>query len=246
MVYAEGLGDDWCEWSAVKDSDCITTGEGGGEDTEAVCFTLYTEASGEEALSLKAALAMVEDGTITDETQIYCDEEAFPFGDWTAWSDCSYVFGVGQAPDGCAPVCFTLYTEASGEEALSLEEALAMVEDGTITDETQIYCDEEAFPFGDWTAWSDCCYVFGVGQAPDGCAPVCFTLYTDTGDGEEFSLEQAMEMLAEGTITDQTQVHFTPCATPACAGTHLNRDTVNSLCCTCVRSTRTRSSSSSK
>ena len=178
MVYAEGLGDDWCEWSAVKDSDCITTGEGGGEDTEAVCFTLYTE--------------------------------------------------------------------ASGEEALSLEEALAMVEDGTITDETQIYCDEEAFPFGDWTAWSDCSYVFGVGQAPDGCAPVCFTLYTDTGDGEEFSLEQAMEMLAEGTITDQTQVHFTPCATPACAGTHLNRDTVNSLCCTCVRSTRTRSSSSSK
>jgi hypothetical protein len=68
---------------------------------------LYYE-GGEDEVSTEAALALVEEGTIADETLVWSQQSSFPFEGWTAWWQCSYVFGVGEAPDGG---CTSLYYE---------------------------------------------------------------------------------------------------------------------------------------
>ena len=71
-----------------------------------------------------------------------------------------------------AAACTTLYWEG-GDDEVTVEQALELVEAGTITDETQVYSDEPGFPFEGWTDWAYCAYLFGVGEQPE---TVCTTL----------------------------------------------------------------------
>jgi hypothetical protein len=195
LVWAEHMPE-WVEWSEAQDSPYIKSG---GEDTgedQPVCSSLYYEGCDDE-ISVEDALTLVEDGTIMDETLVYSDQEAFPFGDWTAWKQCSYCFGVGEQPDGC---CTSLYYEGCDDE-ISVEDALTLVEDGTIMDETLVYSDQEAFPFDGWTEWWACSYCFGVGEQPDGTS-----LYYEGGE-DQVSTEAALEMVEQGTITDDTLIY---------------------------------------
>ena len=54
--------------------------DGGGEVV--LCTTLYYEGN-EEEIDLDVGLALVEDGTITDETLVFSDDPAFAFEGWT-------------------------------------------------------------------------------------------------------------------------------------------------------------------
>jgi hypothetical protein len=64
------------------------------------------------------------------------------------WSSCSYLFGVGEAPEGDAH-CSSLYYEGNDDE-VDVGWIEALLEDGTITDETLIYSSDSTFPYGDW------------------------------------------------------------------------------------------------
>ena len=132
-----------------------------GFDTPEICSSLYYE-GGEEEVSREEALALIDAGTITESTLVYSDDEPFFFVGWTAWRECSYLFGVGEAPG-----CTALYYDGCDDE-ISKEQALELLESGTITPETLVWSSQSSFPFEGWTAWWQCSYAFGVGEAPDG------------------------------------------------------------------------------
>eukprot|EP01047_Picozoa_sp_COSAG01_P038213 COSAG01_NODE_3087_length_6609_cov_2.598925_7_plen_186_part_00 len=98
---------------------------------------------------------------------VYSDQDGFPYDDWVAWEYVSYLWGHGEEPDEAGGECTTLYYEGCDDE-VDLEQLAALVEDGTIVDETLVYSDQAAFPFEGWTAWEECSYLFGVGEAPEG------------------------------------------------------------------------------
>ncbi len=169
-----------------------------GFDAPEICSSLYYE-GGEEEVSRSEALTLVEAGTITESTLVYSDDEPFYFEGWTAWWECSYLFGVGEAPS-----CTTLYYEGCDDE-VSKEQALELLEAGAITDETLVYSSQNSFPFEGWTAWWQCSYAFGVGEAPDG---TCRGLYYEGGEDEgEIAKERAEELVEAGTITDSTLIY---------------------------------------
>jgi hypothetical protein len=160
MVYSDQDGfpyDDWVAWEYVSYlwGHGEEPNEAGGE-----CTTLYYEGCDDE-VDLEQLAALVEDGTIVDETMVYSDQDGFPFEGWTAWEECSYLFGMGSER------CTALYYEGCDDE-VDLEQLAALVEDGTITALTLVYSDQPAFPFEGWTAWEECSYLFGVGEAPEG------------------------------------------------------------------------------
>ena len=96
VVWAEHL-EGWTAWGEIKDTEEITSGGGGGGGAAISAF--YYEGNDDEVAADEAA-GLHEAGTITDETLIYSDQEGFPFEGWTAWSECSYLFGIGEAPAG--------------------------------------------------------------------------------------------------------------------------------------------------
>ena len=228
MVYHDGL-DDWTAWSEVKDSEYITSGGesgGGGGDLctgtrptawirpqdatlIAHCPTgLYYEGNDDE-VPVDEVPGLVEAGTIEDDTLIYSDQAAFPFEGWTAWSECSYCFGIGEAPEGGGQ-CTSLYYEGNDDE-VAVDDVPGLVEAGTIDDDTLVYSDQAAFPFEGWTAWSECSYCFGIGEAPEGGGgggggAKCSSLYYE-GSDEEVPFAEVAALLEAGTITEDTLVY---------------------------------------
>ena len=167
-------------------------------DAPGVCGSLYYE-GGEDEVSRATALELAESGTITEETLVYSDDAAFFFEGWTAWWECSYLFGVGEAPG-----CTSLYYDGCDDE-VSMEQLEELVEAGTITDETLVWSQQNSFPFEGWTAWWQCSYVFGMGEAPDG---TCSSLYYEGGEDEgEVAKDRVLELVESGTITEETLIY---------------------------------------
>jgi hypothetical protein len=167
-------------------------------DAPGVCGSLYYE-GGEDEVSRATALELAESGTITEETLVYSDDAAFFFEGWTAWWECSYLFGVGEAPG-----CTSLYYDGCDDE-VSTEQLEELVEAGTITDETLVWSQQNSFPFEGWTAWWQCSYVFGMGEAPDG---TCSSLYYEGGEDEgEVAKDRVLELVESGTITEETLIY---------------------------------------
>ena len=83
VVWAEHMGN-WTAWSEVIESVYITSGgeDTGAEESDALCSSLYYE-GGDDEVDLATAYALVEDGTIGDDTLVYSDEMNFPFEGWT-------------------------------------------------------------------------------------------------------------------------------------------------------------------
>ena len=80
------------------------------------------------------------------------------------------------------------YYEGGEEEGeVTKERALELVEAGAIIDSTLVYSDDAAFHFEGWAHWSDCSYLFGVGEAPSGG---CTSLWVVRHDGH-FPLSQS-------------------------------------------------------
>jgi hypothetical protein len=201
-VWAEHL-DGWTAWGEVKDSEYITSGgkSGGGGG-----LTSFFYEGNDDELAAEDAAGLAEAGTIQDDTLIYSTDDAFPFEGWTAWSECSYLFGIGEAPTGVT----TFFYEGNDDE-VAAEEAAGLVEAGTIEEDTLIYSTDAAFPFEGWTAWSDCSYLFGIGEAPTGDAgrpagAVCTSLYYE-GNDDEITFADVAALVEAGTIDDETFVY---------------------------------------
>jgi hypothetical protein len=136
------------------------------------CTTLYIEGS-EEELSIQQALALVADGTIQPETLIFSDEELFPFEGWVPWSECAHCFirsAAGAGGDGSGKAANEVSSSASfyysvdgseTSEEISVAELSGLLRRGTLTADTLIYSDDEAFPSENWLPWSECCGCFG-------------------------------------------------------------------------------------
>jgi hypothetical protein len=204
VVWAEHL-EGWTAWEEIKDSEYITSGgASGGGGGDAACSAFYYEGNDDEVATEDAA-GLVEAGTIQDETLIYSDQEAFPFEGWTAWSECSYLFGIGEPSAGV-----TAFYYEGNEDEVAAEDAAGLLEAGTIQDDTLIYSDQAAFPFEGWTAWSDCSYLFGIGEAPEGGGgggggALCSALYYE-GCDDEVAFADVAALVEAGTIDDETFV----------------------------------------
>eukprot|EP01047_Picozoa_sp_COSAG01_P047011 COSAG01_NODE_4454_length_5006_cov_27.029550_3_plen_104_part_00 len=85
---------------------------------------------------------------------------------------------MGDEPDGGGGYCNSLYYEGCDDEVEGLEAVEALVSDGVIGDDTLVYCDEDSFPYEEWTKWGECAYLFGLGEPPQLCYSVrlCGTL----------------------------------------------------------------------
>ena len=185
----------------MKDSEYITSGGASGGGGGGLSSFFYE--GNDDELPAGDAAGLAEAGTIQDDTLIYSTDAAFPFEGWTAWSDCSYLFGVGEAPAGLA----TFFYEGNDDE-LPAGDAAGLAEAGTIQDDTLIYSTDAAFPFEGWTAWSDCSYLFGVGEAPTGAGgggggALCTSLYYE-GCDDEIPFAEVAALVEAGTITDET------------------------------------------
>jgi hypothetical protein len=184
-------------WAELKETEYVLSGgEAGGEADAgaAECENLYYDGCDDE-ISTQQLQALVDEGTIEDETLCWSQDAAWPFEGWTPWWECSYVFGMGDAPG----VCGSLYYEG-GEDEVSRATALELAESGTITEETLVYSDDAAFFFEGWTAWWECSYLFGVGEAPSGG---CTSLWIEGGE-EELGIAELMAGLTDGSISDET------------------------------------------
>ena len=63
-----------------------------------LCTTLFYDGCDDE-ISAATAVALRESGVISDETLVWSEHPAFDFPGYTAWEECSYVFGVGDPPE---------------------------------------------------------------------------------------------------------------------------------------------------
>ena len=72
---------------------------------------------------------------------------------WAAWAECRSLFVVEES--GSGDLCTALYYEGCPDE-ISVEQALELLEDGTITENTLVYSDQAAFEFEGWTTWGEC------------------------------------------------------------------------------------------
>jgi hypothetical protein len=94
---------------------------------------------------------------------VWSQQAAFLFEGWTAWWQCSYLFGVGDPPTG---ECTSLYYEGGEDREITKDAALALVEQGVISGATLIYSDAGPFHFEGWTPWEQCSYLFGAHVMP--------------------------------------------------------------------------------
>ena len=171
LVWTDHLPD-WMPWAELKDSEYVSSGGESGKEPPG-CSALYYEGS-EDEVSKDEALALVEAGTITDETMVWSDQPAWSFEGWTAWWEAAWLFGVGERPESG---CTALYYEGNDEE-VSKADALALVEAGTIEDETMCWSDQPAWEeagLDGWAPWWECSWLFGVGEPPGECT----SLYTE-------------------------------------------------------------------
>lgn len=156
------------------------------------------------------AAGLVESGAIEDDTLIYSDQAGFPFDGWTAWSDCSYLFGIGEAPEGGGGTgggqCTALYYDG-GDEEVPFAEIAGLIEAGTITEETLVFSDQDAFPFEGWTEWGECSEYFGEGGEEGGCTTLSYT--NDGETTEEATADELPGLVASGAINDETNVFST-------------------------------------
>ena len=63
------------------------------------CASLFYDGDGENEIPWDGAEigALIEDGTIADDTMVYSDQPAFCFDTWTAWSECKQCFSAEAA-----------------------------------------------------------------------------------------------------------------------------------------------------
>jgi hypothetical protein len=78
-------------------------GEGGGGTGGGQCTALYYD-GGDEEVPFAEIAGLIEAGTITEETLVFSDQDAFPFEGWTEWGECSEYFGEGGEEGGCTVV----------------------------------------------------------------------------------------------------------------------------------------------
>ena len=84
----------------------------------------------------------------------------------------------------------------------------ALLHMGVLTDETLCFSDQPAFPFENWTAWADCKDSFDILVEPavGKTEALCTVVFYAGGDGpsDELLVSKALELVADGVITDET------------------------------------------
>jgi hypothetical protein len=170
---------------------------------------------------------------IVDDTLIFSEQPGFPFETWTRWADCHQCFAPPAPTEAIAAastaattthaICSSLYYAGDPDRLLSIADALALVEVGTIEPTTLIYSEQSAFEFDDWTPWGGCSFCFGVGEREAGLSSAvaagpadqpqqrtCGNLYYSS-DGanasDEIDAATAHELVAAGTIVDDTLIY---------------------------------------
>lgn len=113
------------------------------------------------------------------------------------------------------PRCQTMYIEGFGEEKITAERALALLDNGTIQSDTLVYSDDEGFPFSGWEPWSKCshCFVAAL-AAPDDRSPnpsaVVSTSFYYSLDGvqpsDELPIEEMPELVSRGVLSANTLI----------------------------------------
>ena len=133
------------EGAGLSTSDRLIVGEEDAAD-EGRCTSLYYEGN-EDEITVEEALQLQRMGMIADDTLVYSDQDAFPYDGWTAWSDCRLLFVPSSSDE--QQLCTTLYYDGD-EDEITVEQALALVEAETITGETQIFSNDDAFIYDGW------------------------------------------------------------------------------------------------
>ena len=211
--------DSWTAWVQCSGSFGVAppAGVAGGL---CAALTYSTDGVNQSAeISATEAVALAAAGSITASTLIFSEHAEFPYDAWTAWSECCQCFGGSAAGAATAAVCSSLYHAGDPDVEISVAQAQALLEAGTINGGTLIFSDQPAFDFDEWTAWSACSFCFGIGEREAALAVAahveeagqrtCTTLFYST-DGEsqsdELSAETAHELAAAGTITPATLI----------------------------------------
>eukprot|EP01043_Picozoa_sp_COSAG02_P015609 COSAG02_NODE_669_length_18681_cov_170.310499_3_plen_574_part_00 len=245
LIFSEddafAVHDGWTTWAEC----CATFGFALPSDDHAPssapiprpqCASLVYSTDGESQsaeVSAAEGRELANAGVIVDDTLIFSEQPGFPFETWTRWADCHQCFaptamseatGAGSpATSSTHATCSTLYYAGDPDRLLSIADALALVEAGTIESTTLIYSEQPAFEFDDWTPWGGCSFCFGVGERESGLSsaaaagPVglpqqrtCSSLYYSS-DGiktsDEVDAATAHELAAAGTIGDDTLIY---------------------------------------
>ena len=188
LIFSEEDGfthDGWTAWSVC----CAAFGfpappsAPGGSFLPCASLVYSTDgATQSPVVSAAEARALAGAGTIVGATLIFSEQPGFPFESWTPWADCHHCFApaappsggaLGEAPLGAAgaaiaapaaAACSSLFYAGDPERLLSVPEALALVDAGTIGPTTLIFSEQPAFEFDDWTPWAACSFCFGAGE----------------------------------------------------------------------------------
>ena len=111
------------------------------------------------------------------------------------------------------PRCQTMYIEDFGEEEISVERALVMLDDGTIQPGTLVYSADAEFPFEGWAPWSECSHCFAAappGRRSSGGNALVSTSFYYSLDGEqpsdELPVDELPKLVDRGVISENTLI----------------------------------------